>query len=157
MIRYRTYFGMPEKESLRQILSLYELIFEVPSDKVEERMKKVDGLITLCAFHEERVVGFKVGHEDTSEEFYSWIGGAHPFYRKRGIASKFMEMQHRILKERGYKAVFTKTKNKWRHMLLLNLRNGFGVIGTLYRFEGGAEDNFEKVLLKEVKINTRMI
>ena len=144
MIHYRTYFGMPEKESLRQILSLYELIFEVSSDKVGERMKKVDGLITLCAFHEERVVGFKVGHEDTSEEFYSWIGGIHLFYRKRGIASNFMEMQHRILKERGYKAVFTKTKNKWRNMLILNLRHGFDVIGTYTDSKGEP-----KIILKK--------
>jgi len=144
MIHYRTYFGMPEKESLRQILSLYELIFEVSSDKVEERMKKVDGLIILCAFHEERVVGFKVGHEDTSEEFFSWIGGIHPFYRKRGIASNFMEMQHRILKERGYKAVFTKTKNKWRNMLILNLRHGFDVIGTYTDSKGEP-----KIILKK--------
>jgi len=149
MIHYRTYFGMPQKESLRQILSLYELIFEVSSDKVEERMKKVDGLITLCAFHEERVVGLKVGYEDTSERFYSWIGGVHPFYRKRGIASYLMEMQHRILQERGYKAVFTKTKNKWRNMLILNLRHGFDVIGTYTDSKGEPKIIFEKALLKK--------
>ncbi|WP_369792731.1 hypothetical protein [Virgibacillus sp. SK37] len=41
-----------------------------------------------------------------------------------------MDQQHLYLIEKGYEIVQTKTKNKWRGMLLLNIKSGFDVIGT---------------------------
>jgi len=130
MFRYKVYQGVPEKERLTQIYRLYEEIFQVPSTYVEERIEKVEQLLVLCAFDGEQLVGFKIGYEEKSDEFYSWIGGVHPNYRKKGIGTELMNMQHRMLIEQGYKTVLTKTKNKWRNMLILNLRHGFDIIGT---------------------------
>lgn len=38
-----------------------------------------------------------------------------------------MEKQHQYLKENFYKVVQTKTMNRWRNMLLLNIKNGFDI------------------------------
>jgi hypothetical protein len=40
-----------------------------------------------------------------------------------------MMKQHQLLKEMEYKYVRTHTKNRYRDMLLLNIKNGFDVIG----------------------------
>lgn len=65
-----------------------------------------------------------------SHTFYSWLGGVHNQYRKHGIASTLMEKQHQFLKEKGFKLVQTKTMNRWRKMLILNIKHGFDVIET---------------------------
>jgi predicted GNAT superfamily acetyltransferase len=107
-------------------------------------MEKIENVLVLAAFDGDKVVGFKIGYEEEPQHFYSWIGGVDPAYRKKGVGSTLMKMQHELLKERGYKIVTTKTKNKWRDMLILNLRYGFDIIGT-YTDEKGEP----KIILKK--------
>lgn len=38
-----------------------------------------------------------------------------------------MEKQHTHLRANGFKVVQTKTKNKWRSMLILNIKSGFNI------------------------------
>ncbi|CAH0346701.1 hypothetical protein BCI9360_03046 [Bacillus sp. CECT 9360] len=59
-----------------------------------------------------------------------------------------MEKQHQYLKEIGYKVVQTKTMNKWRGMLILNIKSGFNVIDT-YTDEKG----LHKIILEKNLIN----
>ncbi|WP_342772619.1 hypothetical protein [Oceanobacillus piezotolerans] len=65
-------------------------------------------------------------------------------YREKGVASKLMEKQHQYLKKEGYKIVQTKTMNKWRGMLILNIKHGFDIIGT-YTDEKG----LHKIILEK--------
>lgn len=37
-------------------------------------------------------VGFKIGYELDENKYYSWLGAIDTTYRKRGIASKLMEL-----------------------------------------------------------------
>jgi predicted GNAT superfamily acetyltransferase len=144
MIAYRTYNGMPPNDVMKQIVNVYETIFQTSSEAIREKMEKVENLLVCVALSNDKVVGFKIGYEQGKEEFYSWIGGVDSAYRQKGIGSTLMKMQHDWLKERGYQVVTTKTKNKWRNMLILNLRHGFDVIGT-YTDEKGET----KILLKK--------
>jgi predicted GNAT superfamily acetyltransferase len=144
MIAYRTYNGMPPNDVMKQIVNVYETIFQTSSEAIREKMEKVENLLVCVALSNDKVVGFKIGYEQGKEEFYSWIGGVDSVYRQKGIGSTLMKMQHDWLKERGYQVVTTKTKNKWRNMLILNLRHGFDVIGT-YTDEKGET----KILLKK--------
>jgi predicted GNAT superfamily acetyltransferase len=144
MIAYRTYNGMPPNDVMKQIMNVYETIFQTSSKAIREKMEKVENLLVCVALSNDKVVGFKIGYEQGKEEFYSWIGGVDSAYRQKGIGSTLMKMQHDWLKERGYQVVTTKTKNKWRNMLILNLRHGFDVIGT-YTDEKGET----KILLKK--------
>jgi len=77
-----------------------------------------------------RVVGFKLGYGRRPERFYSWLGGVHPDFRRRGIARRFMVEQHDWCAARGVEVIETATTNGFRGMLLLNLHSGFDVVGT---------------------------
>lgn len=118
-----------EKELLEGITALHRQIFGTPEDFAEQLEQKRAWLAHV-ALDGSRVIGFKLGYELSSNKFYSWLGGVDPDSRRLGVASALMEQQHRVLKDRGYKTVQTKTKNRWRNMLTLNLKHGFDVIGT---------------------------
>ncbi|HZG60210.1 MAG TPA: GNAT family N-acetyltransferase [Anoxybacillus sp.] len=145
MFQYRVYEERPPETIVEQIRHLYETIFQTSAERIMEKMNKVENLLVLVAFNQDKVIGFKIGYENDSEEFYRWIGGVAPAYRKKGIGSTLMNMQHEWVKKRGYKIVTTQTKNKWCDMLILNLRHGFDIIGT-YTDEKGEP----KIILKKV-------
>jgi predicted GNAT superfamily acetyltransferase len=103
-------------------------------------------LLILAAVNDnEAVVGYKIGYERKPGHYYSLLGGVHPDYRRQGIASRLMTLQHEWCKKKGYQSIQTKTKNKWRDMLILNLKHGFDIIGT-YTDEKGEP----KIILKKV-------
>src|SRR5690606_13159766 len=81
------------------------------------------------------------------QTFYSWLGGVRPDCRKLGIASELMRKQHEDLKEMDYKIVRTKTMNKWRGMLLLNIRTGFDILETEIAPRGELKIVLEKKLV----------
>lgn len=86
---------------------------------------------TWLAFDGERLIGCKLGYERGPDQFYSWLGGVDAAYRGRGIAGELMQQQHDWCRRVGYRSVRTQTYNQWRSMLILNLRHGFAVIGTV--------------------------
>jgi GNAT superfamily N-acetyltransferase len=96
---------------------------------------------------DKKVIGYKIGYEIDRNKFYSWLGGVDSKYRKHGVATKLMEKQHQYLKGNGYNIVQTKTMNKWRSMLVLNIKNGFDVIETYTDEKGLHKIVLEKSLL----------
>lgn len=102
----------------------------------------------LCVAHDgHEVAGFKLGYESDPGKFYSWIGGVKDKFRNQGIASALMKAQHEWIARQGYDRVQTRTKNKWRDMLILNLRHGFDVIGTY------TDDKGEPKIILEKRFN----
>ncbi|UYZ61393.1 GNAT family N-acetyltransferase [Hymenobacter weizhouensis] len=83
------------------------------------------------AVAEGQVVGCKLGYERQPGHYYSWLGGVHPDFQGRGIAAELMRRQHAWCRQQGYQRIRTHTFNRWRAMLLLNLRHGFDIIGTM--------------------------
>lgn len=77
------------------------------------------------------VVGCKLGYERKPGHYYSWLGGVHPDFRGQGVAAELMRRQHTWCQAQGYRHIRTHTYNRWRAMLLLNLRHGFDIIGTM--------------------------
>lgn len=100
----------------------------------------------IVGFIEGQAVGFKLGYETAQQEFYSWLGGVLPEYQGLGIASDLMLTQHQWLASQGYQRILTKTQNRFKHMLLLNIKNGFEIIGTHLSHEGGMKIMMEKKL-----------
>jgi len=96
------------------------------------------------AYVENQAVAFKLGYEQNSREFYSWLGGVIPEYSGLGIASDLMICQHDWCQREGYKKIQTKTQNRFRSMLILNLNHGFEVIGTHDSGEAGMKIILEK-------------
>ena len=66
---------------------------------------------------------------------------------KFGVASELIEKQHNYLIEKGYNIVQTKTMNKWRSMLILNIKSGFDVIDTYTDENGRHKIILEKILM----------
>ena len=75
-------------------------------------------------------IGYKIGYERNTDEFFSWLGGVREGYRRHGIATELMRRQHQRARRLGYKRVITESSNDWRDMIILNLTNGFEIAGT---------------------------
>ncbi|MCM3090856.1 MULTISPECIES: GNAT family N-acetyltransferase [unclassified Cytobacillus] len=128
-MKLNIFISMTGDDMLEGIDQLHGSIFG-DSEGLAVKMKTKPDLLVLTAMDGEKVIGYKMGYRLNEDTFYSWLGGVDPQYRRNGIASKLMEKQHEHLKEMGYKMVRTKTMNKWREMLILNIKHGFDVIET---------------------------
>ncbi len=100
----------------------------------------------VIAYVEKSPVGFKIGYELDQSTFYSWLGGVHPDYRGLGVASDLMKTQHDWCRQNHYKKIQTKSQNRFRPMLILNLKSGFDIIGTHTSDEKGLKIILEKTL-----------
>ncbi|MBA4535933.1 GNAT family N-acetyltransferase [Bacillus aquiflavi] len=139
---------MPNKKILDGIVNLYSDVFDGSAEDLLIKMKDKPKLLFNIALYGQKIVGFKIGYELDNNKFYSWLGGVDPDYRKRGIALTLIEQQHEYLRKNGYKVVQTKTMNKWRNMLILNIRNGFNIIET-YTDDNG----LQKIVLEKALLN----
>jgi GNAT superfamily N-acetyltransferase len=100
----------------------------------------------LTALVDDKAIGFKLGYELDQDCFYSWLGGVLPTHQGLGIAHDLMVAQHQWCREQGYKRVQTKTQNRFKNMLMLNLSAGFDVIGVHASDEGGDKIVMQKML-----------
>mgnify|MGYP005698386127 CR=1 FL=1 len=116
---------------LNDVIELESLIFDSPysREKIIRESSTKNNLLILMAYQSEKIVGYKIGFELSSRIFYSWIGGVHPEFRSLGIAKKLMETQHHLIPRLGHKCVRTYTENKYKEMLILNIKSGFDIIG----------------------------
>jgi predicted GNAT superfamily acetyltransferase len=139
--------GSPNEEVQNEIFELYRAIFNSePNDEARERLSISRDILTLLAYNNNLPVGFKVGYRQDPDTFYSWLGGVLPEFRGNGLASQLMNRQHNWARSMGYKFIQTKTLNRWREMLILNLRNGFNITGTYVGKDGRLRLILEKSL-----------
>lgn len=119
-------------ELLEDILQLEAKVFPKPYSKeiLEREMKSKSSLFGILVYDGDRPVAYKIGFEHSVSIFYSWIGGVHPEYRRQSIARKLIRLQHEWCKKTGFEKVRTSSENEFREMLILNLREGFDIIGT---------------------------
>lgn len=139
-IRYQTFVGLPPDPFLRATLDLLTGVFpaltesEILADIAYQQVR-TPVLIGL-ALDQDQVVGCKLGYEQKPGHFYSWLGCVSPSCRGQGIAAELMRRQHDWCREQGYHTVRTHTYNQWRAMLVLNIRSGFDIIGTVQGARG---------------------
>lgn len=131
MAHVQYFWGFPDERTLDGMLQLHNSIFENANELLEKASKRPN-LLFVTAIEQDEVVGYKIGYELSDDRYYSWYGGVQDEYRGRGIASKLMDRQHRLVKEAGYATIETKTRNKWRSMLILNIKHGFDITETFY-------------------------
>ncbi|MCH4825175.1 GNAT family N-acetyltransferase [Planococcus halocryophilus] len=145
-IQYYTLDSTLDYDVLNGIIDLHKTIFET-ADGLNEKINNEDKVLIVVAINNMKVIGYKIGYQLNDDTFYSWLGGVDINFRKYGIASKLMEKQHQYLIKAGYSVVQTKTMNKWRNMLLLNIKYGFDVIHTYTDEKGLHKIVLEKKLL----------
>jgi GNAT superfamily N-acetyltransferase len=150
MITYHDIEGTPDVAEREAIRTIYKTIFtNIDSDKFNSRMA-LPGLFTTLAFTHDNLIAFKVGYAVESKIFYSWIGGVLPQYRGQGVAQVLMERQHNWCRQNGFEQVTTKTMNRWRNMLILNLKNGFDITSTYHDDAGELKILLTKDLRRQV-------
>lgn len=121
-----------------EVAGLYARVFgETTLDLPARAAEKFRLTLWLARGEGGRALGFKLGYQRGGpQEFYSWLGGVDPASRGQGIARALMRAQHAWLTEQGYTWVRTETMNRYRPMLLLNIQEGFDVVGTHTDEEG---------------------
>jgi ribosomal protein S18 acetylase RimI-like enzyme len=118
------------RQFLPQALALHRLVLgPISLRRFRERLRGLPKRLLLVALEDDRVVGFKFGYQERPGRFYSWLGGVHPDFRRRGIASQLMRRQHRLLERAGFQEVRCHTRNRFRGMLLMSIEQGFDIIG----------------------------
>lgn len=114
----------PVYELLQQAFTEFDL------ETLDQKLKDQNQILFTGAYEHGQLVGFKLGYEIDNDTFYSWLGAVAEGYQGVGIAKALIKNQHRWCLEKGYKTIETKTMNRWKHMLILNIKMGFEIIGT---------------------------
>lgn len=131
---------LPTPGPLRQaVLALLSAALESTPTELEADLAYQQQRSTVqvwLALVDGNVVGCKVGYERKPGHYYSWLGGVYAEFRGRGIAKGLMREQHVWCQQQSYHRVRTQTYNRWRAMLLLNLREGFDIVGTVQGTHG---------------------
>ena len=146
-LTYQIIEGQPSKKLLDEILEVYKSIFDdYKLDFFKSRIhKKEDLLIVLCYFSN-NIVGFKIGYRYSETTFYSWVGGVQPNFRQKGIAKQLAKIQEEKAIAKGYQKLRTKSMNKFKPMMILNLKNGFNIVQVYTNDVGQTKVVFEKEL-----------
>ena len=131
MVEIRSYQGPISDEVLQWMSAVSLSVFGHGSvadyrDCLEGRRDIWVGL----AFDGVEPVGFKVGYRERPRYFESWRGGVLEKARRRGIAAALMEAQHTWALSKGFLFVSTTTAHDNTGMIMLNLRDGFQVVGS---------------------------
>lgn len=144
-LEFICYRSFPDPKTMQSFLDLHQTIFG-DAEGLVEKMKAKPNLLIHVAKADDKVIGYKMGYDLTPTKFYSWLGGVNPDFRQLGVATQLMNEQHRLLKEAGKTHVQTKTMNKWRGMLILTIKMGFDVVGTVTNDSGVTKIILEKEL-----------
>ncbi|WP_272150423.1 GNAT family N-acetyltransferase [Tenacibaculum aiptasiae] len=137
--------GIPDKKSLEELLTLYTSVFnDAITEFFLERIQTKEKVFSIIAYYNNNPVGFKIGYQYNTNTFYSWVGGVLPQYRKKGIASNLAKLQENWALQNGFKKLRTKSMNKFKPMLILNLKNGLDIIQVYTNEKGQTKIVFEK-------------
>ncbi|AEI46465.1 GNAT family N-acetyltransferase [Runella slithyformis] len=147
MIEYKTFENQLPEAVSEAVLTLHFQVFDGQerADLVRE-INEAPHLLTLIAYENDAAVGYKMGYRRKERHFYSWLGCVLPSHRGQGIASQLMTLQHDWCRANGYHTIRTMTYNKWRNMLILNLKHSFNIVGILADNAGEPKIILEKKL-----------
>jgi predicted GNAT superfamily acetyltransferase len=146
-ITYKTITGFPSKKIFAELTELYVEIFEdADLEFFGQRFNALTDLLTLLAYHNGYLVGFKVGYRYDALTFYSWIGGVKLIFRNKGIAKQLALLQEQQAKQHGYTKLRTKSMNRFKAMMIMNLKNGFDIKKIYTNTKGQTKIVFEKTI-----------
>ena len=84
----------------QQLVELANLEIEVfptspmPIEKLAHEFNNHSKWLSLLVYDNDKMIAYKIGYERSRENFYSWIGGIDPEFRRMGIARELMDRQH---------------------------------------------------------------
>ena len=127
------------------LLEVSELITDIPElnhpsspELLQERIKDSNSLILIASINNQ-AIGFKLGYELNSNNFYSWLGGVVPNYRQQGVAHTLRERQEEWARAKQYQCILVKSKNCFPNMLKMLISSGYQICA--YENKGNINDN----------------
>ena len=114
-----------------EMVSLYHRIpeFSQPLDKAALRQRTGAAVsCALMAYVAGEAAGFKLGYALDEDNFYSWLGGVLPEYRREGVAQALLDAQEIWATENGYKSITVKTRNSFPGMPIMLVKNGYQLV-----------------------------
>lgn len=137
--------GIPTGSDLNIIENLYTEIFEDSQlNSFHKRLNEQENICSLIAFDDITPIGFKIGYHYNQTTFYSWVGGVLPDFRGKGVAKKLAQLQEQWAKKNNYLKLRTKSMNRYKPMMILNLKNGFDIVSAYTNDAGHLKIVFEK-------------
>jgi ribosomal protein S18 acetylase RimI-like enzyme len=113
----------------RELSGLCGTVFKDPVNDLRWRLENMPCPTVVCARASGRFVGFKAGYAMSPSRYYSWLGGVQPDSQRQGIASHLMELQHELVRRRGFEFIETATYEGNVAMSRANLKHGFAICG----------------------------
>ena len=112
-------------DSLEDIFSVGKESFHefYPRDKFLKRLEGKRYWVYVA--REKGIVGFKIFYEDNDGQSYDWLDGVRLSHRRRGIATKLMNMEIDFSRKNGYSKVKLKTHEGHPEMIALCKKFGF--------------------------------
>lgn len=146
-ITYKLIEGVPDAETFESLKTIYTSVFEdADITFFEKRFQEQEDLLSVLAFCETKLVGFKIGYRYNDTTFYSWVGGVLAEFRQQGIAQELAKLQESWTQQNAYKKLRTKSMNRFKPMMILNLKNGFNIIKVYTNEKEQTKVIFEKTI-----------
>lgn len=146
-ITYEIIEGYPDNSVYTALETLYVDIFEdADLHFFKKRFQEKSEIVTVVALKESEIVGFKIGYHYNYSTFYSWVGGVKLAFRNQGIALRLSQLQEERVRQKGYTKLRTKSMNRFKPMMILNLKNGFDITQIYTNDFGQTKIVFEKNL-----------
>ena len=146
-ISYKTIKGFLEENIFQEAANLYSEIFkDADLDFFKHRIEQQPKLFSILGYHNEKLIGFKIGYPYDENTFYSWIGGVLPKHQQKGMANHMAELQEKYAVSKGFIKLRTKSMNAYKPMMILNLKNGFDITKVYTNVKGQTKVVFEKQL-----------
>ena len=127
-INYITVAGFPNESVHQDMINLYAEIFEdADISFFKQRIAEHQKLLSVLAYYDNQLTGFKVGYPYDEIIFYSWIGGVSEKFRQQNIATHLALLQEQWAKDYGFTKLKTKSMNRFKAMMVLNLKSGYNI------------------------------
>ena len=139
--------GTPSPDQVDVLTEIYVNLFaDAKVQFFKSRLATKEDIIALIAYYDSIPVGFKVGFKYNNDTYYSWVGGVTQRYRNQGIAQRLANVQEKEVRLKGYSRLRTKSMNRFKPMMILNLKNGFDITKVYVNDSGQTKIIFEKDL-----------
>ena len=146
-ISYNIFEGDLSNNLFTELLHLYNQLFEdADLEFFKTRFTTHANICSVLAFKKTQLIGFKIGYPVENNTFYSWIGGVNSEFRNIGIGKQLVTLQENFAIEKGFSVLKTKSMNRFKPMMILNLKNGFNITKVYTNTKGQTKIVFEKQL-----------
>lgn len=146
-VRFESVEGYPSDSLVTEICGVDDQPY--PPDLFARQLQHQHRFFGCYAYEDSVLIGYKIGYEPRPRYFESFLGAIRPDRRREGIAQHLMELQHKWCLDQGYRYITTTTAASNNAMIILNLKAGFTIVGTLLDRGNNHKVMLQKELVKE--------